>query len=176
MNLRGSHTEENLKKAIQGEALACVKYQIYASLLGKTSKDIEEKINHISHNEKEHLKVWKKILLSDEYYDDEANLLDAISGEETECFSMYPEFARIAREEGFDEIADKFEMVAKIECDHSWQFRKFKDMVHNLDTTEYGFEKGFVCLNCGYIHNSVEAPDVCPVCDHPKNYFKKIGE
>lgn len=174
MKLYGSHTEKNLKKALQGEALACVKYQIYASLLGNTSKEIENEINLIAHNEKEHFKVWKKILSSDEYYDDIINLLDAIEGEEAECHEMYPEFARVAREEGFDKIANKFEMIANIECNHSWQFRKIIDEIKGLDTSEYRFENGFVCLNCGYFHIGDFAPDECPVCEHPKNYFKKI--
>lgn len=173
MNLHGSYTEENLKKAIQGEALACVKYQIYASLLGNTSKEIEDKINHISHNEKEHFKVWKKILSSDEYYDDIINLLDAIEGEQTECHEMYPEFARVAREEGFVDIANKFEMVANIECDHSQQFREFINEIKGLDVKKES-KNGFVCLNCGYFHTGDSALEECPVCNHPKNYFKKV--
>jgi rubrerythrin len=170
--LRGSHTEKNLRQAMIGEALAYIKYQIYASLIGKTSKDLEAKINHIAHNEKEHYKIWAKLLLGDDYYNNKSNLIDAIVGEVEECESLYPDFARMAREEGFDEIAEKFEMVSSIECNHSWQFEEFLDLYQN------GYQdgitkKGFICLNCGYIHQEDEAPDICPVCDHPKEYFKR---
>ncbi len=171
--LKGTYTEENLKKAMQGEALAFIKYQIYASLLGNISKDLEEKINHIAHNEKEHFKVWAKLLYGEEYYDDKKNLLDAIMGENYECEDMYVEFARIAREEGFQDIANKFDQVAKIECNHSCLFKDFLKFVEeSVDKKEN--EKGFICLNCGYIHNEKSIPDECPVCNHPKKYFVRI--
>lgn len=171
--LKGSHTETNLKKAILGEALAYIKYQIYASIIGETSKDIEEKINHIAHNEKEHFKIWKKLLLGKGYYDEEENLLDAMMGEITECKEMYPEFSRIAREEGFNEIADKFEQIAKIECHHSQLFEEFFNIIHEKQY-EKTDKKGFICLNCGYIHEEKTAPNVCPVCDHPQKYFVSV--
>lgn len=172
MNLKGTHTEKNLIKAMEGEALACAKYQIYASLLGNTSKDLEMKVNHIAHNEKEHFKVWAKLLLGDTYYKDNENLMQAIEGELYESENMYPEFARIAREEGFDEIADTFENVSKIEGSHAWMFSDFLDriMLNNRDQRP---GSGFVCLNCGYIHLHDEAPEECPVCHHPKQYFSR---
>lgn len=169
MNLRGTYTEKNLEKAMQGEALAYVKYQVYASLIGKISKDMEEQINHIAHNEKEHFKIWKKILLDDDYYNNKMNLMDAILGETTECNEMYPEFARIAREEGFYDIAEKFDQVAKIECNHSSLFQCFLDQL-DIDTSI----NGFICSNCGYISTDENAPETCPVCDHPKEYFIKV--
>lgn len=172
MNLKGTHTEGNLKKAMQGEALAYIKYQIYASLIGEISKDMEEKINHIAHNEKEHFKIWKKFLLEQDYYDNVKNLIDAMTGEIKECEEMYPEFARIAREEGFNDIAEKFEQVGAIECHHSWLFDAFLDRISNKKSE--GKDKGFICLNCGYIHRKKVAPDVCPVCDHPKKYFTSV--
>ena len=171
--LRGTYTEENLEKAMQGEALAFVKYQIYASLLGNISKDMEEKINHIAHNEKEHFKIWAKLLYEDKYYDNEENLLDAILGENYECDEMYPEFARIAREEGFHDIAEKFDQISKIECNHSCLFKEFLKFVEENKQNEKN-EKGFICLNCGYIHNEKNIPDECPVCNHPKKYFIRI--
>lgn len=173
MSLKGTYTEENLQKALQGEALAFTKYQIYASLLEKKSKSLENKINLIAHNEKEHFKVWAKLLYGDNYYNDESNMIDAIVGEVEECESLYPEFARVAREEGFEEIAEKFEMVANVECNHSWQFEDFLDEIKNIDNGLKNSE-GFVCLNCGYIHKKSEAPDECPICAHPKEYFQKL--
>lgn len=170
--LRGTYTEENLRKAMQGEALAFIRYQIYASLLGDISKDIEEKINHIAHNEKEHFKVWAKLLYGEEYYDNRKNLLDAIINETDECTEMYPEFSRIAREEGFEEIANKFDQVAGIECNHACLFEDFLKFLEEKDVEEN--EKGFVCLNCGYIHDGKSIPDECPVCNHPKKYFIRI--
>ena len=172
MDIKGTYTEKNLKKAMQGEALAYVKYQIYASLLGQTSKDIENKINHIAHNEKEHFKVWAKLLLGDNYYNDEKNLIDAIYGEVKECESLYPEFARVAREEGFEEIAEKFEQVSKIECSHSWIFEDIFDQIINK-VDDDSKTNGFICLNCGYIHKGDVPPEECPVCNHPKQYFKQ---
>lgn len=170
MRLFGSHTQENLQKAMQGEALAYIRYQIYASLIGKTSKTLEEEINHIAHNEKEHYKIWAKALFGDSYYDNEENILSAIVGEVEECENMYPEFARVAREEGFDDIAEKFEMVSKIECNHSWQFEDFLEELKSDNKNP----NGFVCLNCGYIHDEEEPPTECPVCNHPIEYFEKL--
>lgn len=170
MKLFGTHTQENLQKAMQGEALAYIRYQIYASLIGKTSKTLEAEINDIAKNEKEHYKVWAKLLFGDSYYDDEENLLSAIVGEVEECENMYPEFARVAREEGFEEIAEKFEMVSKIECNHSWRFEDFLEELNEEKTNP----NGFICLNCGYIHDEENAPEVCPVCNHPIEYFEKL--
>jgi len=173
MNLKGTHTEENLQQAMMGEALAYIRYQIYASLISKVSKDLAVKIEEIAHNEKEHFKVWAKLLYGEEYYNNESNLISAIVGEVEECENLYPNFARIAREEGFDEIAEKFDMVSTIECHHSWQFEDFLDYINNnkMDGTN---QNGFICLNCGYIHKEDTAPDECPVCAHPKEYFKYI--
>lgn len=175
MNLKGSRTEKNLKKAIHGEALACVKYQIYASLIGSTSKDWEDQIDHIAHNEKEHFKVWAKLLLGDKYYDNQENLFDALSGEIDECTKMYPEFAKIAKEEGFNEIADKFEKISKIECAHSQLFEGFlQDLSDDKHRKSQEKNDKFICLNCGYIHQGNDIPAECPVCNHPKQYFKKV--
>lgn len=171
-NLKGTLTEQNLKKAMQGEALAYTKYQIYASLIGKESKNIENKINHIAHNEKEHFKIWAKLLLEDQYYKNEMNLLDAIIGETHECKDMYPEFAKVAREEGFEDIAKKFDQISLIECNHSLKFEEFLDLVENEKSIER--KNKFICLNCGYIHNGEDVPKECPVCYHPKEYFTSV--
>lgn len=167
MNLKNTQTEKNLIAALQGEALAHMKYMIYASLIGKESKIHEKLINEIAHNEKEHWKVYAKLLLQDEYYNNNRNLADAIMGEHNECSSMYPEFARIAREEGFDEIADKFEAISKIECHHEKEFDIILKESQKEDFTSF-----WKCSNCGYIHNGAKPPEKCPICDHPKNYFK----
>lgn len=170
MKLHGSHTEKNLIKAIQGEAMAHIKYMVYASLIGKTSKQIEKQINEISHNEKEHWKIYAKLLLDDDYYDDKKNFLNAILGESKECHTLYPEFARVARAEGFSEIADKFNEISKIECNHQ---QMFEDLLSNYEQTNEDV-CDWKCDNCGYIYNGVNSPEKCPVCNHPKNYFYRL--
>lgn len=167
MNLKNTETEKNLIKAMQGEALAHMKYTIYASLLGKTTKKTEKQILEIAHNEKEHWKIYAKLLLQDDYYNDKNNLNNAIMGEHNECSSLYPEFARIAREEGFEEIAEKFEEIAKIECNHEKQFELLLKSLDENETNVF-----WKCSNCGYIHKGDQPPEECPVCKHPKNYFK----
>jgi len=167
MNIRKTETEKNLIKSLEGEALAYMKYSIYASLLGKESKTIEKRINEIAHNEKEHWKVYAKLLLEDEYYDDERNLMNAIMGEKNECALLYPEFSRIAREEGFDEIADKFEEIGEIECSHRKEFEYLLDSLKNKKNVSNYWK----CSNCGYVYRGEAPPNKCPVCEHSVNYF-----
>ena len=167
MKLRNTQTERNLIKALQGEALAYMKYIIYASLIGNESKSIEKQINEIAHNEKQHWKIYAKLLLEDDYYDDEENLINAITGEHKECNTLYPEYAKIAREEGFNKIAEKFDAISKIECNHATQFETLLEYYkEEKDTTLWK------CSNCGYIHKGNKPPEECPVCNHPANYFK----
>lgn len=175
-NLKGSRTEENLKTALQGEALAHLKYQFYRSKISEFSKDFEAKLDEIVHNEKEHGKIWFKLLHDGAVPNDSVNLLDAMLGEKYEAEEMYPEFARIAREEGFEEIAELFEGVAEIEANHESEFEVMKKCVEdesfvfsddNLDTR-------WKCLNCGYVVVGGFPPEVCPVCSHPRKYFVKL--
>ncbi len=174
MKLYGSHTKKNLEKAMAREAHAYITYTILAGLLKGKSKALEEQVSLLAHNEKEHYKVWMKLLFGDEYYDDEAAVLDAIVGEVSECEEIYPEMARVAREEGFNEIAEKFDLISQIECNHAWQFEDILKVIRRIDDDNEISKKGFVCLNCGYIHDWEKAPATCPVCDHPKEFFKKI--
>lgn len=168
MDLKNSETEKNLKKALQGEAEAYIKYMIYAGIVGEKSKSIQKQIEEIAHNEKEHWKVYRKLLLKDDYYDNDSNFMDAIMGENNECVKLYTRFAKIAREEGFDIIADKFEEISKIECNHERQFRSLLELL-NEDELE---KQVWRCSNCGYIHYDVSPPLVCKVCEHPINYFR----
>ncbi|MBO5180160.1 MAG: rubrerythrin family protein [Clostridia bacterium] len=171
MNLKGTATEKNLKKALEGEALAHLKYQFYRSKIGNLSKDYENRLDEIVHNEKEHGKIWFKLLHGGEVPENTENLLDAIKGETEEHEKMYPEFGRIAREEGFEEIAELFEQVAEIEGKHS---KEFAEMLKNIENENIFEDKEgieFKCLNCGHIHYGTEAPEECPVCKHPQKYF-----
>ena len=167
MNLKNTQTEKNLIKALQGEALAHMRYIIYASLIGKTSKSTEKEILEIANNEKQHWKVFAKLLFGEDYYNDIKNLETAISGETNECKNLYRDFANVAQDEGFQEVADKFNMIADIECEHVQDFEFIKDDI--IDPLSHSFYK---CSNCGYIHRGNEPPEICPVCEHPKEYFK----
>lgn len=170
--IKGTKTEQNLNAAFAGESQARVKYQFYAS---KAKKEGYEQISAIfqetSDNEKEHAKIWYK-LLHDGVADTMTNLKDAADGENYEYTDMYKKFAEDAREEGFNEIAELFEKVGEIEKHHEERYRK---LIENI-------EKGMVfkgdgvtvwkCRNCGYIHIGDSAPEKCPVCDHPQAYFE----
>lgn len=171
MNLKGTATEKNLQKALEGEALAHLKYQFYRSKIGNLSKDYEDRLDEIVHNEKEHGKIWFKLLHDGQVPENEENLLDAIKGETEEHENMYPEFGRIAREEGFEEIAELFEEVAKIEGKHAKEFSEMLKNIENENIFEDENEIQFKCLNCGYVHTGNKAPEQCPVCKHPQKYF-----
>ncbi len=174
--IKGTKTEKNLNVAFAGESQARVKYQFYAS---KAKKEGYEQIAAIfqetSDNEKEHAKIWYK-LLHDGVADTMTNLKDAAAGENYEYTDMYKKFAEEAREEGFNEIAELFEKVGEIEKHHEERYLK---LVENI-------EKGMVfkgdgvtvwkCRNCGYIHIGDSAPEVCPVCNHPQSYFEIQAE
>ena len=175
-DLKGTKTEQNLNTAFAGESQARVKYQYYAS---KAKKEGYEQIAAIfqetSDNEKEHAKIWFKLLHDGGVPDTITNLKDAAKGENYEYTDMYAGFAKEAREEGFEEIATLFEEVGKIEKEHETRYLKL------LDNLEKGltFKKDGVtiwkCRNCGYIHSGDTAPDVCPVCKVPNSKFEKIG-
>lgn len=175
-NIKGTRTEENLKEAVKGEALAHLKYQFYKSQISNLSKEYEQILDEIVHNEKEHGKIWFKVLQDGAISSNIDNLTDAIAGEMYECTGMYVHFGEIAREEGFDDIADLFEQVAKIECNHANKFTELKNNIkdgrlfENLNDKETNWK----CLNCGHIVTSDIAPEICPVCNHPQKYFKRL--
>ena len=173
MELKGTKTEQNLITAFAGESQARNKYTYYAS---KAKKDGYEQIAAIfeetAGNEKEHAKIWFK-LLHDGMPDTKTNLLDAANGENYEWTDMYAEFAKTAKEEGFDHIAYLFEEVGKIEKEHEERFRK---LLNNIEAGKVFVDeqpKMWICRNCGHIHFGEKAPDVCPVCEHPQSYFEE---
>ncbi|MCQ2792375.1 MAG: rubrerythrin family protein [Bacilli bacterium] len=172
-NLKGSQTEKNLAFAFAGESQARNKYTYFAS---KAKKEGYEQIAAIfletADNEKEHAKLWFKYLCGGEVPKTKANLLAAADGENEEWTKMYKGFAKVARKEGFIEIAEKFEGVAKVEKEHEQRYRKLLD---NLKTNRVFIAKGvsiWKCRNCGHIHVGKEAPKLCPVCRHPQSYFE----
>ena len=172
-NFKNSKTYDNLKTAFAGESQARVKYQFFASRAKKDGyEQIAEIFNKTSDNEKEHAKLWYKYLNDGAVADTRTNLEIAAAGEDYEWTDMYKEFARIAREEGFDEIADKFDGVGAIEKEHEERYRK---LIKNIDDdVVFKSEKVTVwkCRNCGYTFVGDEAPEVCPVCAHPRAYFE----
>ena len=173
MELKGSKTEQNLWNAFAGESQARNKYTYYAS---KARKDGYVQIANIfeetAGNEKEHAKLWFKYLKGGEIPDTIANLKDAADGENYEWTDMYAQMAKEAREEGFNEIARKFEMVAKIEKEHEERYRKLlKNVEEGLVFSRDG-DTIWQCSNCGHIIIGKKAPAVCPVCNHPQSYFE----
>ena len=176
MELKGSKTEANLWEAFAGESQARNKYTYYAS---KAKKDgyvqIAAIFEETANNEKEHAKMWFK-LLHGGIGDTVDNLKDAAAGENYEWTDMYAGFAKTAREEGFDHIADLFEGVAKIEKEHEERYLK---LVKNLEEGLVFSRDGDViwqCANCGHIVIGKKAPEVCPVCAHPQAYLQIKAE
>ena len=174
MELKGSKTEQNLMTAFAGESQARNKYTYYAS---KAKKDGYQQIAAIfeetANNEKEHAKIWFKLLNGGEIPSTEENLKAAADGENYEWTDMYEEFAKTAKEEGFDHIAYLFEGVAKIEKEHEERYRK---LLSNLDDKLVFSNDGdaiWICRNCGHVHIGPTAPQVCPICAHPQSYFER---
>ncbi len=172
MNLKGSKTEKNLEAAFAGESMARNKYTYYAS---KAKKDGYVQISKIfeetAANEKEHAKIWYK-LLNDGIGSTPDNLKAAASGENYEWTNMYPTFAKEAREEGFDEIAALFEQVAEIEKHHEERYKKLLQNIEGGLVFSRDSDMIWQCSNCGHIVIGKQAPEICPVCAHPQSYFE----
>ena len=177
MELKGSKTEKNLMEAFAGESQARNKYTYYAS---KAKKEGYEQIAALfletADNEKEHAKLWFKLLHDNDVPSTVENLKDAASGENYEWTNMYERMAKEAREEGFDRIAFLFDGVAKIEKEHEARYLKLIENVENGLVFSKDGEKIWKCRNCGHIVIGKVAPEVCPVCSHPKAYFEIKAE
>ncbi len=177
MELRGSKTEANLQAAFAGESQARNKYTYYAS---KAKKDGYVQIANIfeetAANEKEHAKIWFKLLHDGAVPSTIENLKDAADGENYEWTDMYAAFAKDAKEEGFDEIARLFEQVGEIEREHEDRYRK---LLANIEDGLVFSREGdcvWQCANCGHIVVGKRAPEVCPICAHPQAYFQIKAE
>ena len=172
MELKGSKTEKNLMEAFAGESQARNKYTYYAA---QAKKDGYVQISRIfeetANNEKEHAKIWFKLLHGGKISSTLENLEDAASGENYEWTEMYANFAKEAREEGFDDIALLFENVAKIEKDHEDRYRKLFENIKNGTVFEKDPAIVWECGNCGFAYEGKNAVEICPVCAHPKSYF-----
>ena len=173
MELMGSKTWENLQTAFAGESQAHTKYQYYAS---KAKSDGYVQISEIfletSRNEKEHAKIWFKYLHDGAVPDTMANLNDAADGENYEWTDMYDEFAKVADEEGFAEIAERFRQVGAIEKHHEERYRKLIGNIEEGIVFSRDGDRTWICRNCGHIVIGSAAPEICPVCAHPRSYFE----
>ena len=175
-NLKGSKTEANLLAAFAGESQARNKYTYYAS---KAKKDgyvqIADLFEETANQEKEHAKIWFK-LLHDGIGDTLDNLKDGVEGENYEWTNMYPEFAKVAKEEGFDDIAALFTMVADIEKAHEERYKKLLANIENGVVFSKDGDVLWQCFNCGHLVFGKNAPQLCPVCQHPQSYFRVKAE
>ncbi len=175
--LKGSKTEKNLWEAFAGESQARNKYTYFAS---KAKKDGYEQIAAIfqetADNEKEHAKIWYKLLHGGEIPTTAENLKTAAEGENYEWTDMYDRMAKEAKEEGFNEIAALFEMVAKIEKEHEERYKKLLENVEGDLVFSRDGDVIWKCRNCGHIVIGKKAPEICPVCKHPKSFFEIKAE
>ncbi len=171
--LKGSKTEKNLQEAFAGESMARNKYTYYASQARKDGfVQIANIFEETANNEKEHAKLWFKLLHGGEVPGTAENLLDAAQGENYEWTDMYARFAAEAREEGFTQIAALFDMVGKIEKEHEERYRKLLANVEGQLVFSREGDMIWECSNCGHIIIGKKAPGMCPVCKHPQAFFQ----
>ena len=175
--LKGTKTEANLLTAFAGESQARNKYSYYASQAKKEGYvQIAAIFEETAANEKEHAKIWFKLLHDGGIPTTSANLLDAAEGENYEWTDMYFNMAKDAKEEGFTKIAALFEMVAKIEAEHEARYRKLLANIEDGIVFSRDNDMVWQCSNCGHIIVGKKAPELCPVCAHPKSYFQIKAE
>ena len=175
--LKGSKTEQNLMTAFAGESQARNKYTYYASKAKKEGYvQISKIFEETAANEKEHAEIWFKLLHDGAVPDTMTNLADAANGENYEWTDMYAGFAETARAEGFDKIATLFELVGKIEKEHEERYRKLLKNIQDEIVFSRDGDTIWQCSNCGHIVIGKKAPEICPVCAHPRAYFQIKAE
>jgi rubrerythrin len=183
-SLKGSKTEKNLLKSFAGESQARNRYTFFASVARKEGYiQIQNIFEETAANEKEHAEVFFKYLEGGEAEitaaypagkigTTEENLLAAAEGELLEWGTLYPDFAKAAKEEGFHEVAESFTEISEVEEEHEKRYRKLLENVKSGTVFKRDEEVEWHCLNCGYIHHGKEAPEVCPACQHPQSYYE----
>ena len=173
MELKGTKTEKNLMEAFKGESQARNKYDYYASRARKDGyEQIAEIFEETAKNEKEHAKLWFKYLHEGIIPETKTNLKDAASGENYEWTTMYEDFAKTAKEEGFEELAYLFDAVGKIEKEHEERYLRLLKNIEDDRIFKKDSEKMWICRNCGHVYFGNEALDVCPVCKHPQSFME----
>lgn len=173
MELKGSKTEQNLRTAFSGESEARNRYTFYAAQAKKDGyEQISELFMKTANNEKEHAELWFKALNGGTMHGTVENLQLAAEGEHYEWAEMYADFAKTAREEGFNGLAAAFELVAKIEKHHEERYLKLRQNITDGSVFKREPETVWICLNCGHIHVGETPPQVCPVCSKPQAYFQ----
>lgn len=187
-SIKGSETEKNLLKSFAGESQARNRYTYFASVAKKEGyEQISSIFLETAENEKEHAKVFFKYLEGDDLEitasypagkigTTEENLLAAANGEEMEWTTIYSDFAKIAQEEGFNEIAASFKLIAKVEEKHEKRYRKLLENVKNGKVFKKDHPVKWICRNCGYVHEGKDAPDMCPACKHPQAFYEIFNE
>lgn len=174
MELKGSKTEKNLMTAFAGESQARNKYTFYASQAKKEGyEQIASIFEETAGNEKEHAKMWFKLLHDGKVPSTSENLKDAANGENYEWTDMYKEFSKTAKEEGFDDIAELFRLVGDIEKEHEERYLTLLRKVEDNLVFSSEEETIWICRNCGHVYRSKEALEVCPVCNHGKAYQER---
>ena len=183
-SLKGSRTEKNLLKSFAGESQARNRYTFFASAARKEGYiQIQRIFEETAANEKEHAEVFFKHLEGGDVEitaaypagkigTTEENLLAAAEGELMEWGTLYPEFAKVAKEEGFLDVEESFTEIAEVEEEHEKRYRKLLENVKNGTVFKRDEEVEWHCLNCGYIHHGKEAPEICPACQHPRSYYE----
>ena len=170
---KNSKTWKNLETAFAGESQAHMKYLYFASRAKKDGyEQMADIFSETAGNEKEHAKIWYKLLNGGSVADTKSNLTAAAQGENYEWTDMYKEFAATARAEGYDEIAEKFDQVAAIEKEHEARFLKPRDNIEQDIVFKSDKVTIWKCRNCGHIFVGEEAPETCPVCAHPRSFFE----
>jgi len=173
--LAGTKTEKNLYDAATGESKASTKYKIFSGVANEEGYQvIGDVFDTISGQEREHAEVWLRYL--GEIGDTKTNLEYAVAGEEYESTNMYPAFAKTAKEEGFDEISNKFRMVGEIEGTHNNIYSDYLNQMETGTLFTGSADTVWVCTNCGYRHQGRTAPERCPVCSYPQGYFARLPE
>lgn len=174
--LAGTKTEQNLMSAFAGESQARVKYEYYAKKAAEEGYvQISDFFSETSYNEAQHAKIWFK-LLHDGIPTTADNLLDCVAGENYEWVTMYADFAKDAKEEGFHHIAKLFEEVGKIEKDHEERYQALYDNLKGNKVFQKDEESSWICSKCGHRHYGKNAPKNCPVCEHPQGYYHLVND
>lgn len=175
MQLKGTQTEKNLLAAFAGESQARNKYTYFASVARKEGyEQISAIFQETAENEKEHAKLWAKLL--GYIGTTEQNLEEAVKGEHYEWTVMYKEFAEVAKKEGFDDIAKLFTEIAEVEEQHEIRYRKLLDRVKNGSVFSRPVSIRWRCRNCGYVYEGTQPPETCPACAHPRAFYEPLAE